>query len=886
VRSPWSALATLAMLALIAGAVSGAVPAGADSRTAVRSSTRAQRFSGGVQGAPAVNRAPSNAPLTTGAGALPVGVGGEESAGNGPSAEADPLVSNGLGSPTCTGPLGRELAQSSRRNCETSGFVAAPAPTGDYGLDVHIDTGVLGISSGGLLSTVQDLLVTPLWMALVWAVHALVVMLEWCFTIDLLDSAAAAGVGGGLRRMQAAFTQPWLVLALACASVLSLYHGLIRRRVAETLGEALVMVAMMAGGIWIITDPMATVGALGSWANQASLGTLAVAATGTPSGPGRALAGSLGTVFTAAIEVPWCYLEFGDVGWCREPSRLDPDLRAAALRIAAHEAADLACQPSGAVIATCARVHGADAKALEYSAELLRDAQSNGAMFLALPADGAARNSINEQGSLLRTLCQSSEATNCRGPTAAEAEFRTDGGTWPRVGGLLLIAGGLLGMLLLFGFLAVRLLAAALFSLLYLLLAPAIVLAPAFGQPGRALFRRWAVQLLGAVVSKLVFSFLLGVILAILTVLSNLEALGWWTQWLLMSAFWWGAYLRRHQLFAAGATGLADAGSATEHARRRSLARTLTNVLERPRTGMAVARWNRNRRSKYAPDGRDRRFGRVGRERATAAADEQVARTLEGEHRGATVRAAAAPETQRRLAGERIRLQRLERERGSALAAGDHRRAAELSHRADRVRGEIDHEQQALDAAQRLARSGQQAHRRSGAVYSPERREQQDQLLDAQAALPSRGRAFTTGERRDYAALAGLAGYTAEEYARLGSRPQRTARLEIDRELALRREVHEAAQTLAGDEAGSRLGRRERRTAARKFDAALQRGLQDAGHSLPASRRERSRIDAWQQVGRAEPSSANEAPASRSSVMRDAHEVVARRKRQLGRHRP
>ena len=51
---------------------------------------------------------------------------------------------------------------------------------------------------------VQDLFVTPLWMALVWVVHALVVMLEWCFTLDLLDSppsplglAALAAPGAG-----------------------------------------------------------------------------------------------------------------------------------------------------------------------------------------------------------------------------------------------------------------------------------------------------------------------------------------------------------------------------------------------------------------------------------------------------------------------------------------------------------------------------------------------------------------------------------------------------------------------------------------------------------------------------------------------------------------
>ena len=44
-------------------------------------------------------------------------------------------------------------------------------------------------------------------------------------------------------------------------------------------------------------------------------------------------------------------------------------------------------------------------EALEHSAELLREADSNGAIFLALPANGPARNSINEQGSLLRTIC-------------------------------------------------------------------------------------------------------------------------------------------------------------------------------------------------------------------------------------------------------------------------------------------------------------------------------------------------------------------------------------------------------------------------------------------------------------------------------------------------
>jgi hypothetical protein len=443
------------------------------------------------------DRAPTSPPLV-GYGEPPRAGGGDQAAAS-PPQEADPLVSNGLGSPLCRATLGQgELSTAARRDCETSGFVAAPAPTGDYGIDVHIDTGLLGLSSGGLLAAVQDLFVTPLWMALVWAVHALVVMLEWCFAIDLLDSVSVSdGVGRGLREMQSAFTEPWLATVLAVASVLAAYDGLVRRRVAETVGQALLMFAMIGAGIWVMLEPTGTVGALGRWANQASLGTLAVTARGAPAGAGRALADSMQSVFAAAVEAPWCYLEFGDVGWCRDPARQDPRLRAAALKIAAAETALVGCRESTSFLGPCAASGSAQAKTLEHSSQLLREARSNAAIFLALPANGPARNSINEAGSLLRVMCQTSDATSCRGATAAQAEFRTNGGTWSRVGGLLLIVAGALGMMLLLGFIALRLLAAALFSLLYLLLAPAAVLAPALGESGRAAFRKWAAHLLG-----------------------------------------------------------------------------------------------------------------------------------------------------------------------------------------------------------------------------------------------------------------------------------------------------------------------------------------------------------------------------------------------------
>ena len=556
-------------------------------------------------------RAPAGPPLTQSPGAP----AGEEPLDGAPRGEVDPLVSNGLGSPSC-GPAGvGELSAADRGHCETSGFAAAGAPTGDFGIDVHIDTGLIGLSNGGLLSAVQDLFVAPLWMALVWAVHALVVMLEWCFRADLFTSMSGGGLSAGLGRMERAFTDPWLPLALAVASVLALYDGLIRRRVAETIGQVVLTTAMMAGGLWVILDPAGTVGALARWAEQAAIGTLATAAQGSPQQPARALGASLDTVFASAVEAPWCYLEFGDVAWCRDPGRLDPQLHVAALKLAGEE--QLVARCALGPLAPCPGANSGATRSLEHSAQLLRDATSNGAVFLALPANDPARNSINDEGSLLRAICRSSTATSCRGPSASQAEFRTDSSTWSRVGGLLLIAAGALGMLLLFGWIALRLLTAAIFSFLYLLLAPAMVLAPAFGDGGRAVFRRWTGQLLGTVVAKLLYSFLLGVVLAALAAVASLTAVGWWAQWLLMSALWWGAFMRRHQVLelAEGAIG--------RDSSQRPATRRLSEALE-TRKEMAAARWRARKSDRAAPKVQQRSGG-------NAAATQPSAQTTDAE---------------------------------------------------------------------------------------------------------------------------------------------------------------------------------------------------------------------------------------------------------------
>jgi hypothetical protein len=195
----------------------------------------------------------------------------------------------------------------------------------------------------------------------------------------------------------------------------------------------------------------------------------------------------------------------------------------------------------------------------------------------------------------------------------------------------------------------------------------------------------------------------------------------------------------------------------------------------------------------------------------------------------------------------------------------------------------MEREQRELNAARRIVREGEQARRRTGEPYGRTQHEERDRFLNAQAALPAGVRAHASqgGRRRDYAALAALAGYGRAEYEQLDPRRQRAARLEVDRELALRRELR-ATATDGGPSGGPPLRAREQRKANREFDRRLELRMRETGQALPASRRQPSQIERWRQGAMADRLSAS---AKASSVLRDANEVARRRKRQLGRDR-
>lgn len=743
--------------------------------------------------------------------------------------DASPLATNGFASPSCSAPvLGAQLSAAQRTDCAVSGVDVAPVPLSNYSIDIDIPSGLDASFGEDLYTVVQDLLVTPVWTALVWLIHVVLIALEWCYAIDLLAPATLAHVSSSLGVAERVFTDPWLGLVLAVAAVGFAWQGLVRRRVLDTLGHAALLAVMVCAGLWIIADPVGTVGAVGNLADRAALATVAASATGNPSQPVSTVDGAFAAVFDAAITGPWCYLEFGDVDWCRQPAALDPRLRATATSIEHDLRAEASCHGPAAGLVQCAPGGSALQSQLSGAATALGEARTNGELFLAIPPQALERTALSAQTAtptLYGTLCGSNDPTACTAPTAPQAAFRTASGTWPRVGGLLLIVAGTLGMLLLLGFIALRLLGAALATLLYLLLAPLAVLAPALGEAGRNAFRLWLTRLLGAALAKLVYSVALGIVLLIVTLLSSLDGLGWWTQWLLVSVFWWTAFEQRHRLLglvmhergeparraplatrvwlagrsagavvgAAALTGRLVAGTGVR------TVETVKRIREFPQDGgtlspaVAPGRpagpWNSGRGEQRDP----RREQRL-EARGELAAQVGRMRDVAAQTPGPRIVSASLERTE--VAALELRRSRIAAGLRTAQGQRDRRRIVSLQSRARTVDGEL----AARGALPPAARDGRlvgelrvRLSRSASAPFASARASRSvARALDRAAQAPPG--ALLRSEARA-APLAGLAGVSTSEYLRGSPAQRRLVRLEIERELARRRELLSATAT-------------------------------------------------------------------------------------------
>jgi hypothetical protein len=828
-----------ALLALISGSVRAATIRGYDpGPRATHSATAPTPDAGAARGtAPgATSRGVAVDPTPSAVEHEPAADGPDQAPAD--TAVGDPLVGNGLGGALCrNAQLASGLSAAAQRNCQTAGTAAASAPVGHYGFDVHIDTGTLGVSSRTLLVAVQTLLLTPLWTLLLWLTNATLSLLEWAFAIDLLDPATMGSAARTLAAMRATVTEPWLVALLALAAIALLYHAIVRRRIADSVGEVAAMTAMILAGLWIITNPAGTVGEVNRALNQTGLSAVAAVSAGDP-GPGRAAFGDgLRTIFATAIQGPWCYLEFGDVDWCRNPERLDPQLAQTGQRLRTELLKDARCDPLPPALCSGA----ADEPSRD--ARLLAEARSNGELFLALPTNSGHRNAINGKDSLYRTLCGNDDDNHCHGATAQAAQWRTESGTWPRAGGLMLIAVGSVGMLALLLFIALRLLGAAILTVVYLLLAPLAVLAPTIGESGRAAFRGWATRLLGALVAKLIYALFLGVVLLTLSILDGLDSLGWWTQWLLIAAFWWIVFVQRHEVLAyarlghaeTGARGLRLAGGVLA---ARQLTRTLGETTSPARrlvgraghTTVHAVGATHQRLAEGRTANADRRHDEeLGR--ARAADRGQAERLLTGQQRVAAIRVSHAPSLEADLGVLDARRPRIASAIAGAHSSGNRQHALRLLNRDTRLRRGAEQRRDQLGRSHDAIARAADARRATGRAFSEQDLEQAGLLLDREA-LKRRG--VVPGPRADadayraYDRLAPLADLSSDAYRALSPGEQRRARLTIDRELEARR-TRIAARPAASTEPDDWSTQARTSAARRAPETALERRRRQLG---------------------------------------------------------
>src|SRR3954447_1898109 len=74
---------------------------------------------------------------------------------------------------------------------------------------------------------------------------------------------------------------------------------------------------------------------------------------------------------------------------------------------------------------------------------------------------------------------------------------------------------------------------------------------PALGEAGRRGFIGWGKRLLGALIAKLLYAIVLGIVIYVAALIAEMGdpgGLGWLGVWVVEAIFWWVAFIKRHDL--------------------------------------------------------------------------------------------------------------------------------------------------------------------------------------------------------------------------------------------------------------------------------------------------------------------------------------------------
>lgn len=410
----------------------------------------------------------------------------------------DPFPGLGGESPSCKAATGQAAA-----NCRGSGSIAHRYPIGNYGFDIHIDTG-FDAPSGSFFSAIQNVL-EFCWLALLYLVKGVLLLLDWAFSLNLVNDNMS-DLRRGLAQVDEIFggNSTFFLAAIACLGMWGIWRGFVQRQTIQTLAGLAGSVGLMIVALVLIHNPVGTVGEVSALANGGARSvTATMADAGGEDEQSDGFSSGMEGVFAAIALRPWCALQFGDVDFCLRKPPLDADLY--------------------------------DADAAEFKDDA-RAAPTVADLFLKFPANGSERNDLYE---------------NWKGDgksTAAKMSMMKRGSTAARVALFAVIAVGVLGAIVLLAWLGFKLVGYAILALFFILLTPVMLIAAALGESGRRTFAGWGKRLFVSLIAQFLFAVLLGLVLFTAALLGGLNGIGWFGLWLIQTIFWWTAFFKRHEI--------------------------------------------------------------------------------------------------------------------------------------------------------------------------------------------------------------------------------------------------------------------------------------------------------------------------------------------------
>lgn len=458
---------------------------------------------------------------------------------------SDPFSQLGANSPLCKKPVDPRA----RRNCEATGSAEHGYPLSRYGLDQEIETGVAKIDNN-IMAALQAV-AQFIWLALVFVVKGVFLLLEWGFSIDLTNQAMDQ-IELSLQTLhRKVIGEAWFSLAIAVAALWGMWRGFVQRQYIASIGGLAATAGLMIVALVLIANPVATVGHAAKLANDGSLSILAAASGGSAKDPTRSLSRSLRGLHERLVERPWCALEFGSVKWCLQEARPGTGVRNADVwlyfptestqRKVLYHATKGEQEDKGGLF-------GTGIGSLDPTDWIGPNVAFNGIKDL-VTEDADEKKRAEAERVVMLYVRKSPE----------RMRMQEKGGTFSRLALLAVIAVGIGGAVCLLAYVGARLLMASIMSMVLILLAPAMLLAPAFGDSGRATFLAWLKRLAGALVAKFIYSLLLAIILISSAALTEVPV-GWFGTWLLQCVFWWGLFAKRQEMigFVSAAAGQVD----------------------------------------------------------------------------------------------------------------------------------------------------------------------------------------------------------------------------------------------------------------------------------------------------------------------------------------